>query len=1063
MNVSDQRVPVNLMIRYYASLHQNVAAAGPLGREIAQLYADQRINFAAPPAAPTDLRATSTAAAVTLAWNAATGQGVSFELQRRGANDAQFSVIGRPTAATFTDTAPPAGNTQYRVRTRTVLTGREQVPLISALSAAASVQPAAPPAGRRRIGVGQTLTGMFTAETAGRAARCPVCAAEVFELTLAAAQQVTITMTSGAFDSYLVLSDAAGSTLASDDDGAGNRNARITRQLAAGTYLIEASSSLPGGAGLFELSVAAAGTAAPPAQRTLQVGQTVQGGLSPASGRSSGCPNCFADLYYFNVTTAQTLTIDLRSAAFDAFLILADANGAKIAVNDDGGGGTDARIVRNFAPGAYRIEATTFGANASGPYTLSLTAGAPAGAGVREVALGQSVSGSLHAGSQRSSGCGGCFADVYELVLASPVSLDLVLTSSDFDAFLRLTNAAGQAIAADNDGGGGTNARIVRSLAAGTYRVEATSFKPGVSGAYELRVDSATVTVNRITPGEVVNGQLSTNSPRSSVCPACYADVYEFTITSTRFLSFSLSSTVLDAYLQIFNEQGSVVASDDDSGGGRDALIAANFAPGTYRLEASTFLQNATGSYRLEMLAPDLRIRTLAVGEAVTANLTSQAVRSTGCYRCYADLYQFTIPSAQVLNIGMSSNAFDAYLLVKDAAGAVLAADDDSGGGSNARITRTFPAGTYLIEATTYLPASSGAYRITLEAAGGTIRRIQLGETITGNLTAQAGRSVGCNGCYADLYEFSLTQTQTVVVNMNTRNATALDPYLQLLDSLGAVLATDDDSGGGVNARIVRTLAAGTYRVEATTATRGQSGPYTIEILSLGGTPRALQIGAPDFNGNLSAASGRSIACKECPTDAFEFRLTTAQAVDLVLNSSQFQVRMRLLDSQFRTVVTSERNETGGSARIARLLEAGAYRLEVSTAGVAAGGTYTLRAIAGAIVDIRVGEQVSGNLNRSSLRSVDGPAFFADLYRLTITGTAQTLLITQTSNSFDSFLALLSSNARVIVSNDDIAPGNRNSGIVITLGPGTYYIEASSYLTNANGPYTVSVTQAPRP
>jgi hypothetical protein len=58
----------------------------------------------------------------------------------------------------------------------------------------------------------------------------------------------------------------------------------------------------------------------------------------------------------------------------------------------------------------------------------------------------------------------------------------------------------------------------------------------------------------------------------------------------------------------------------------------------------------------------------------------------------------------------------------------------------------------------------------------------------------------------------------------------ALDPYLFLYDANREELAKDDDSGGGLNARITfRATADGIYRIRATSFNGGR-GPFTLTI-----------------------------------------------------------------------------------------------------------------------------------------------------------------------------------------------------------------------------------------
>ncbi len=72
------------------------------------------------------------------------------------------------------------------------------------------------------------------------------------------------------------------------------------------------------------------------------------------------------------------------------------------------------------------------------------------------------------------------------------------------------------------------------------------------------------------------------------------------------------------------------------------------------------------------------------------------------------------------IQVDVMSSAFDAYAILEDANGKVLARDDDSGGGTNARIVFTLPAaGAYRIIANTYRQGSYGAYTLTVRQLGG--------------------------------------------------------------------------------------------------------------------------------------------------------------------------------------------------------------------------------------------------------------------------------------------------------------------------------------------------------
>ena len=220
----------------------------------------------------------------------------------------------------------------------------------------------------------------------------------------------------------------------------------------------------------------------------------------------------------------------------------------------------------------------------------------------------------------------------------------------------------------------------------------------------------------------------------------------------------------------------------------------------------------------------------ISVGQTVSGTLTPDDGRSVDCGGCFADLHEFSIGSSQDLVISLDSTDFDAFLAVLDTSGVVVATDDDGGGGLNSRISGTFAAGMYRIEATTHSPGEQGAYTLSLLASPvptPTVMPISVGQTVSGTLIPGDRSSVGCGDCLADLYEFSIGSSQDLVI---TLDSTDFDAFLAVLDSSGGVVATDDDGGGGLNSRISRTFAAGTYQIEATTLSPGEQGVYTLSL-----------------------------------------------------------------------------------------------------------------------------------------------------------------------------------------------------------------------------------------
>jgi serine/threonine-protein kinase len=103
----------------------------------------------------------------------------------------------------------------------------------------------------------------------------------------------------------------------------------------------------------------------------------------------------------------------------------------------------------------------------------------------------------------------------------------------------------------------------------------------------------------------------------------------------------------------------------------------------------------------------------------------------------------------------------------------------------------------------------------------GPIHEVGQGLKLRGQLDQQTSTLV---------YQVKLAAGKTYVIDMVSPDQKALDPYLVLTDAPGKKLAEDDDSGGGLNARIIfRAPQDGTYRIRATSF-NGGSGEFSLSV-----------------------------------------------------------------------------------------------------------------------------------------------------------------------------------------------------------------------------------------
>ena len=200
----------------------------------------------------------------------------------------------------------------------------------------------------------------------------------------------------------------------------------------------------------------------------------------------------------------------------------------------------------------------------------------------------------------------------------------------------------------------------------------------------------------------------------------------------------------------------------------------------------------------------------------------------------YADLFQFTLASAQALTFHMNSTNVDSYLIVRDASGNTLGFDDDGGSGLNSWLSILLNAGTYRLVANTPGAADFGGYQLTSEVGPSAVTSCNEVWITRGILVNQSVADYDCSRTeisgtyYADQYRIYLAAGATVTLTMN---ATEVDAYLLVRNTLDVVLAEDDDSAGGSNARLVFTApSAGTYVIEASTYDALDTGNYSLTV-----------------------------------------------------------------------------------------------------------------------------------------------------------------------------------------------------------------------------------------
>ncbi len=381
-------------------------------------------------------------------------------------------------------------------------------------------------------------------------------------------------------------------------------------------------------------------------------------------------------------------------------------------------------LVTAVAPGTATVSALSEGV--TGTSTITVTQD-PCTV-IRALTYGQVVSGTLVAEDCKLSD--NTATQAYEFTLPVAAKVEIQMTSTALDSYVFLTDATFKVLAEDDDGGGGRNARIIRTLPAGRYLVIANTYDANTFGAFQL--------VARAAPTACTNGrptQIQTTVPAAlATTTACrlndnsLEDRYDITVTSRYNMAADLTSTGFDPILIVIDDQERIVASDDDSGVGTDASLEVLLEPGRYTVLARGY-PNQFGAYRLTLgpaVDPCAVTKTVAIGQTVQGTLSTRdcAISDNGGPRRFFQRFGLTLGAATSLRLDMASSMVDAYLVVQNAqTGAVVAEnDDESNQTTNARVVANLPAGQYIVNTTTCNAGETGLYLLSVSgiAASGT-------------------------------------------------------------------------------------------------------------------------------------------------------------------------------------------------------------------------------------------------------------------------------------------------------------------------------------------------------
>ncbi len=446
----------------------------------------------------------------------------------------------------------------------------------------------------------------------------------------------------------------------------------------------------------------------------------------------------------------------------------------------------------------------------------------------------------------------------------------------------------------------------------------------------------------------------------------------------------------------------------------------------------------------------------ITLGRSMSGQLTlDDCVQADGAY---GDRWSLDLSSRTSIVINVTSPLFDGVLELHDSTGNLIGYGDDFIGPTNARITESLPAGSYVITVRSIRAGAIGQYELSVGLAAdcGPLGDLTLGVPVTGTLAASDCLSEWDS--FMDHWSLTLTSTQKLRLDVQS---TDFDEIILIRDERGDIIESSDWGGPTGSARLETELAAGNWTISVTAPDEGFRGDYDLTV----------DIAPPCTPGKelvLGETVRGEIAPTDClmdgwmPADSFGLTIDQETPIDIRVKSTDLDPLLILQDQNGRDIAVGWSVLQDGIAQIHMSLAPGSYSLFVTAGSDPPEGSYQLTVTESVCADplpIALGESVEGSLDATDCLRAGGA--YQDSWRLVLPNDI-TVRIDLESDDFDAFLVLQDSVGDTIETNDDGGVGF-NSRIDRLLTAGTYEIRASSFGEGQIGAYRLTVAAPPAP
>lgn len=316
----------------------------------------------------------------------------------------------------------------------------------------------------------------------------------------------------------------------------------------------------------------------------------------------------FADRYSFNGTAGQrvSITMDATGGSLDPYLFLIGPDGYHLAQDDDGNGALNSRIPFSVGTvtlpdtGTYIIEASSFGRQETGSYTVNLNS------------AGCTISATPSA-THFASGGGNGMVNITLNNCGLDNSYQFQVTPST-EAWLSVQSMNGTGnqsinftVQANAEQAGRRAFLLVGGITVGGGPNDVAA---GLKIPITQSGTGPDCVATPIAFGQTLNGSLANGDCRSPVRGSSFpADRYTFTATAGQKIAVVTDAPVgnPDTFLTLLGPNGVVLLTDDDSGGGTNSRIPGGNRsltlglPGTYTIEVTGFDPASLGAYSVTL------------------------------------------------------------------------------------------------------------------------------------------------------------------------------------------------------------------------------------------------------------------------------------------------------------------------------------------------------------------------------------------------------------------------------------------------------------------------------